>query len=115
MKTILSLCVLALCGTITLKAADGPRRPQGDGKPGQGPSGHFPVAISPDMIFKMLDTDKNAYLSKDEFMAGPIAREHPDKAGERFKALDKNGDGKISVAEFRAGHALDKKKPAAGN
>ncbi len=103
MKTILTLCALAICGAFTLHAADGnkPKKPQ-EGKPGAG--GH-----NPEEIFKKLDTNNDGFVSKDEFMAGPRAKEDPAKAAERFKMLDKKGEGKITLEEFKAGH--DHKKP----
>jgi Ca2+-binding EF-hand superfamily protein len=45
--------------------------------------------------FRALDTDKDGYLSRDEF-----AREAPQGKG-AFSALDANGDGKISQQEYQ--------------
>ena len=52
--------------------------------------------------FKQLDTNKNGSLSPQEFaaMVGPIrTAETPEQL---LKALDSNGDGKISGEEYRA-------------
>ena len=97
MKKILTLCALAICGAFTLHAADGdkPKKP-GDGKPGEGKR-------NPEEMFKKMDTNGDGSVSKDEFMAGPRAKQDPAKAEERFKELDKNNDGKLSPEEFKAG------------
>ena len=114
MKAILTLCALAICGAFTLHAADGakPKKPS-DRKPGEG-------RRSPEEIFKKLDSNGDGVITKDEFMAGPRAKEDPTKAGERFKALDKKGNGKITLEEFKAagpGKRPDgaPKKPAEGD
>ncbi|MCE9518796.1 MAG: EF-hand domain-containing protein [Verrucomicrobia bacterium] len=108
MKTILTLCALAICGAFTLHAADDnkPKKPH-DGKPGDGKPGG--MKHNPEEIFKKLDTNNDGFLSKDEFMAGPRAKEDPAKAAEHFKMLDKKGDGKITFEEFKAAH--DHKRP----
>ena len=96
MKTILTLCAVAICGAFTLHAADGDK-PK---KPGAG--GDKPK-MSPEEMFKKLDSNSDGVVTKDEFMAGPRAKQDPAKAEERFKALDKKGDGKITLEEFKAG------------
>lgn len=94
MKTILTLCALAICGAFTLHAADAPKK--GEGKPGEGKR-------NPEEMFKKLDTNGDGSVSKDEWMAGPMAKRDAAKGEERFKSLDKNGDGKLSLEEFKAG------------
>ncbi len=108
MKTILTLCVLAICGAFTLHAADGikPKRPH-DHKPGDGKPGED--RHNPEEIFKKIDTNRDGFISKDEFMASPRAKENPAKAAEHFNMLDKTGSGKITFEEFKAGH--DHKHP----
>ena len=103
MKTILTLCAVAICGAFTLHAADGdkPKKPA-DGKPGEGKR-------DPAEMFKKLDTNGDGVVTKDEFMAGPRAKEDPAKAEERFKSLDKKGTGKITLEEFKAGMGGGKK------
>ena len=46
-----------------------------------------------------MDADKNASLSKDEFMAEAKA---PAKAEKAFNAKDTNKDGSLSLEEFSA-------------
>ena len=103
MKTLLTLCALAVCSAMTLHAADEgkPKKP-GEGKPGEGKP-------NPEEIFKKLDTNSDGSVSKEEFMAGPRAKEDPAKAETRFKALDKNNDGKLTLEEFKAGMGGGKK------
>lgn len=108
MKSILTLCALAICGVMSLQAADEgkPKKP-GEGKPGEGKR-------NPEEIFKKLDTNNDGSISKEEFLAGPRAKQDPAKAEERFKALDKNSDGKISLEEFKAAGPPGGRKPGEG-
>ena len=43
-------------------------------------------------------------------MAGPHAQKDPEKAKERFKKLDADNNGKLTLEEFKAGHHEGKKK-----
>lgn len=103
MKTILTLCALAICGAFTLQAADGgkPKKPR-DGKPGEGKPGKG--KHNPEEIFKKMDANNDGFVSKDEFMASPRAKENPEKGAEKFNKLDAKGAGKITLEEFKAGH-----------
>jgi hypothetical protein len=107
MKTILTLCALAICGALSLHAADEgkPKKP-GEGKPGEGKR-------NPEEMFKKLDTNSDKAVSKEEFLAGPRAKQDPAKAEERFKSLDKDSDGKLTFEEFKAGMG-ERKKPGEG-
>lgn len=95
MKTILTLCALAICGAFTLQAADGdkPKKP-GDAKPGEG-------RRNPEETFKKLDTNSDGSITKDEFMAGPFAKDK-ERAEKMFTARDKNTDGKLTKEEWIA-------------
>ena len=108
MKTILTLCTLAICGTLTLRAADEKKPETKPAPPAAGEKGKH----DPEEAFKNLDTNKDGFLSKEEFLAGPRAKKDPAKAEEHFKAMDKNGDGKVSLEEFKA---APHKKPGKGN
>jgi hypothetical protein len=111
MKKILTLCSLLLCTAFTLHAAD-EAKPQ---KPGGGKGGER-ARPEPEAIFKKLDANNDSSVSKEEFLAGPRAKQDPAKAAERFKTLDKNNDGKLSLEEFKAGMSGGRKggdgKPA---
>lgn len=101
MKIITTLCALAFCGALSLHAADKPKK--------GGPGGDKPH-MTPEEIFKKLDTDGDGSLSKEEFMAGPKAKADPAKGEEHFKAMDKDNDGKLTLEEFKAGAMHHKKK-----
>jgi len=96
MKSILTLCALAICGAFTLHAADGdkPRKP-GEGKPGEGKR-------NPEEMFKKLDSNGDGAVSKDEYLAAPFAQKDKAMAEKRFGAQDKDKDGKLSKEEFAA-------------
>ena len=52
----------------------------------------------------MMDTDKDGYISEDEYLtllAVAITDQQAALAG--FRELDTDGDGRVSVAEFQAG------------
>ncbi len=61
--------------------------------------------------FIKADASKDGYLSKEEFMTLPANKDN-DKAEKRFATLDKDGDGKVSAEEFKAGMGKKKKKKA---
>lgn len=93
MKLILTLTALLASASLALAAeGDKPKRP--DGGDGKRPD--------PAEMFKKLDANSDGSISKDEFLAGPRAKQDPAKAGERFTMLDKDKDGKISKDEFAA-------------
>jgi hypothetical protein len=52
--------------------------------------------------FKQLDTNKNGQLSPQEFAAAAPPIRTAETPDQMLKALDSNGDGKVSNAEFRA-------------
>lgn len=91
MKTILTLCALAICGAFTLRAADAEKpKKAGEGK------------RNPEEMFKRLDKNSDGFLSKEEFLAGPMAQKNKENAEKRFAAQDKDKDGKLSKEEFAA-------------
>ena len=49
-------------------------------------------------IMKKKDTDKDGFLSKDEFLAGAKKEK---KAAKAFERIDKDDDGKISLEELK--------------
>jgi hypothetical protein len=95
MKVILTLAALFVSASLAL-AADEPKKP-GDGKGGK--DGKRP---SPEEIMKRLDTNADGSVSKDEYMAGPRAKQDPAKGAEQFTKLDKDSDGKLTKEEFAA-------------
>jgi Ca2+-binding EF-hand superfamily protein len=90
-KVILTLCAIAFCGAVTLKAEDAKKTP-----------------ASKEDQFKKADTNGDGVLSEEEFVAA-FGKKDAEKAKERFKKLDKKGDGKLTLEEFSAG---GKKKAA---
>ena len=94
MKIILTLSALVISASLALAAeGDKPKKP-GEGKPGEG------KRPSPEEIFKKLDANADGSVSKDEFMAGPRAKQDPAKGGEHFTRMDTDKDGKLSKEEF---------------
>jgi hypothetical protein len=121
MKLILTLTALAVSASLAL-AADEPKKP-GEGKAGEG-KGKF----NPEEIFKRLDANSDGSVSKDEYLAGPRAKQDPAKGAENFARLDKDKDSKLTKEEFTAGMGKrggdrpgkdakegDAKKPAEGS
>lgn len=98
MKIITTLCALAFCGALSIKAADKPKK--GGDKP----------RPAPEEILKKLDTNADGSISKEEFLARPKAKADSAKAEERFKAMDKDSDGKLTLEEFKAAGMAHKKK-----
>lgn len=74
----------------------GPRpwRPDGKGKP-------MPQRPDPMKLIRQLDTDGDGALSFDEFRAGPAVKDlDEDTQEERFEAMDRNQDRKITPEDF---------------
>ena len=90
---ICTLSALALATAFSF-AQDKPAAPH------QGPGKH--QQISPEEIFKKLDTNGDGVLSLDEFKAGPMAKKDLAKAEEIYKKMDTKGDGKVTLEEFKA-------------
>jgi Ca2+-binding EF-hand superfamily protein len=96
MKLTLTLAALFVSASLAIAAeGDKPKKP-GEGKAGDG------KRPNPEEIFKKLDANSDGSVSKDEYMAGPRAKQDPAKAGEGFSRLDKDSDGKLSKEEFAA-------------
>lgn len=55
------------------------------------------------------DKDGDGFVSKEEFMALPNNSD-AEKAGKRFAQLDKDGDGKLTADEMKAGAKAKGKK-----
>ena len=56
-----------------------------------------------EMFFDLIDTDKDGFISKDEFAVYfKLLCVDPDTAPDAFKAIDTNQDGKLSREEFIA-------------
>lgn len=66
--------------------------------------------ITPEEMMTKYDTDKDGKISKDEFLA-PIKREQKKtKMTERFKTMDVNADGFLTIEELRAASSPGKAK-----
>jgi len=70
--------------------------------------------------FGKMDTNKDGKISKEEFLASPMAQKNPERAEARFAKLDTDKDGFLSADELKAGAAAGregghKKKNADGN
>ena len=85
MKTILTLAALFLSASLA-SAAD---------KPAKG---------DPEAMFKRLDANSDASVSKEEYLASKKAQKDTDKATKHFGKLDANSDGKLTKDEFAAGN-----------
>ena len=92
MKLILAFCALSLCSAFSLQA-----QAPGGGKGGQ--------HMSPEDRFKKLDTNADGFLSKEEFLAGPFGQKNPTLAAQKYAEMDKKGDGKVTLDEFKAAMA----------
>lgn len=92
MKLVLTLTALLASASLVL-AADEPK------KPGERGEGKRP---NPEEFFKKLDTNADGSVSKDEYLAGPRAKQDPAKGAENFGKLDKDNDGKLTKDEFAA-------------
>jgi Ca2+-binding EF-hand superfamily protein len=81
-KVILTLCAIAFCGAVTLKADDT--------KPAK-------AKPTKEEMFKKLDTNGDGFLSEEEYLASPGAKKDPEKAKAHYKKMDKKGDGKVTL------------------
>lgn len=80
-----------------------PKRP--DAKP-EGPR------MEPRQIIRQLDQDKDGSLTFEEFRVGPAVRDlGEDEQEDRFEALDKNHDLKITAEDFPRGEPKRPKGP----
>lgn len=97
MKKIASLLAISACSICLAQAQDKPAGPPPEGERG-GPGKGRP---SPEQIMEHLDTNKDGFISEEEFKAGPRAKADPEKAVEMFKKIDTDKDGKISLEELK--------------
>ena len=74
------------CITPDLAFAQG-RKPKGD----------------PEQTFKRRDADRDGFLTEAEFVAAAKDEDQKSKMKKRFAKIDVNGDGKLSLDEFKAG------------
>jgi Ca2+-binding EF-hand superfamily protein len=65
---------------------------------------------TPEAAFKKLDSNADAKLSEEEYLASPAAQKDTEKAKAKFKSLDQDGDGFLTLEEFSAGGEKKKKK-----
>jgi len=52
--------------------------------------------------FRILDTDKDSYISMDEFKAALAGKANDDEVSELYQDANKKGDGKLDMDEFLA-------------
>ena len=98
MKTTLTLCALAICGAMSLKAAD--EKPAG-GKPKANPE--------QEEMFKKIDANGDGKLTKAEFMAFPAFANDTAKAEGMWKHISNDKEA-VTLAEFLAVVAAGEKK-----
>ena len=55
-------------------------------------------------MFARIDANRDGFITAEELAAARAARQAAMRDA-HFKALDTDGDGRVSVAEFEAGHA----------
>ena len=82
---------------------------EGDAKKPEGEKGKGKPKANPEEAFKKMDKDANGSVSKEEFMASPMAKKDAAKAEAAFGKKDKDANGSLSLDEFKA---APKKKAA---
>lgn len=92
-------------GVITPKDKPQPPFKREDGEPrhrrGAGPDKPAPPQMGPHAMIRRLDQDGDGALSFEEFRAGPTVRDlAEDEQEDRFEALDKNNDQKLTPDEL---------------
>jgi Ca2+-binding EF-hand superfamily protein len=88
MKLVITLLALLISTSLACAAdKEKPKRP-GDSK------------RAPDAFFKSVDKNGDGFVSRDEYMADPRAKQSPKTAETNFPRLDKDKDGKLSKDEF---------------
>ncbi len=90
MKAITTILTVLAITSLSVYAADDAKKGDKKGK-GKG---------DPAEMFKKLDKDNDGFISKEEYLASPMAKKDSAKAEEMFGKRDKNGDGKLSKDEM---------------
>ncbi len=92
MKSLATIVAALTLGSFAIAADEKPAAPAGD-----------KVRMSPEEVFKKLDTDNSGDVSLTEYKAGPRGQKDPAKAEEQYKKLDADNNGKLTADEFKAG------------
>ena len=88
---VVSLVVVGLLSVSIASAAE-----KGPGKGGKRPE--------PEQVFKMIAKGGDSFSLAD-FKESPLGKRLGEKAEPFFKNMDANGDGKVTLEEFKAAHA----------
>ena len=113
MKSTILTIAFAMIAGFALAADDKKGDDAGKGKG----KGKGDPAARAEMMLKKLDTDKDGKISKEEFLASPMAKKAKDKGGDpekNFTRLDANKDGFITkdeLAKMGKGKGKGKGKP----